>query len=460
MQCPQRYKIKTLGLYLASCLVFMSAFLPIRPADGKEFSTLSFAKLKNTPGLLSKSFFLMRQFAGLEIKDLTITRAEFEKVMFINASLRNVTFEECVFTNSLWAGGEFRNVTFRNCRFDESQFRGVTFDGVSFTGGTIGMLRVKPGDQDYTRQMFERTAFWNIQNNGSLLLDGVKLRHAEFFSVEGGALTLRNMSDFTYDPEYGRLLKLRNTQVRIENCDIDIAGMDQIAEMELSPGMYITGSTLRGGKIQGERRDAKAPNFYAENSQLLDGFALKWFDTVVLKDCVFRGALNAENVFLVNPRLAPGPKTYPPLPSVTGKKVYIQGDNSEADALYAHGGDELYIAGMRLNTLSVSGKLNALNLYNLKLDNLHFDGGVELNGGAWENVEVIAPMKAASPGVYKFGSVTAYNVTLHGGSNVKDARTGLSGSDRHYTVKINAGTKPQLPKNIAVPTPGKLGIKP
>ena len=445
---------------LVICFTTFFVFHPCIAENVRKLTTLSFTELQKNTKHFNNAFFLMRQFHELKIESQTIHGLSFEKVVLHKPIFKNVIFEDCNLTHTLFMNGEFENVSFKNCRLKESQFKNTVFNNVSFIGGEIEMLRAeRDNKEDYVNEMFEQHAFLYVNNKGTLLFDAVRFKEVNIFSLEGGNVILRNMKDFSYHPKYGRMFEGKNTLLRIENTTI--AGLEGIAELNAPASIYISESLIQGGEIKAYGRDEKFPNFYAENSQLIKGFQARTFEHLVMKNGMLGGVLEAKNVFLVNSELdKPTQKdTHPEIPKLVGDKIYVLGNGKKAELLYTRSRDELNVFDLSLETLSVSGKINALNLYKLKLDNFHFDSGVELDGGHWEEVEVLSQMKAASPGKYKFKSVEVHEVKLHGGNKIEDARVSKEfSSNENYELETKPGEKSLTPEKIVVPTPETLGM--
>lgn len=457
------------------CLAYLAALLAgctngdnaqgepqAKSAEGERTpSTLSSRTLQGDPGKFNASSFLMRQFVDFVIEDRTIANAGFEKVQFVGATLKGVTFSGCDFTNTAFAGGEFTDVTFTDCRFTESQFSGVVFNDVTFVGGTIEMYRGKGDRERYVREMFEQLAFVYIHNAGKLVFDAVSLRDATLFAVEGGTIHLKNVTDCSYHPEYGRLIgDGKGVSLHIENCAI--AGIDDIARLNAPASVYIADSTIEGGEFSVWSRDENVSAMYVENSRLVGGVEVERFNTVVFTGGTLEGTLNAENVFMRGSSFSGGEKDrYPRLPRVVGEKVYIFGDGADADALYVKSSEELHISDLYMKTLSVSGTIDAFDMHAVKLDTLRFDDGLTLNGGKWERVEIMTQLKAASPGRYAFETVDVHDTTLHGGTVVIDGRSGDSrySSNEEYILTLRESDAPLALPETAVPTLEELGIQ-
>jgi uncharacterized protein YjbI with pentapeptide repeats len=378
------------------------------------------------------------------MENQTISNADF-KNLASRCSLKNVTFVNCSFTKVRFWNRELKNVTFKNCNFFEISFENITFDNVAFTGGKIEMIK----DRYNSGQMFETIAFYNIKNRNLFLLDGVSLHYGRFLGIEGGSLILRNMSDFNFDPGYNTLLNGDNLTLGIENCVL--AGIETIARLGPGSNIYIKDSYLLSGEIISlNGRDDEPANFYAENSYLASAFAADYMGSLVLRNCVLGTDLSARNIFLTAPRV-----TTDSYIDVSARNVYIWGNNTALDFIKVSS-SRLDIYDLNLTTLRVAGRIKALNLRNVKLDNLWFDDSPELQGGNWENVEIMSPLRVNSPGRYHFNPINIHNTILHSGSGIEDRRE--SSANGMFKLEMRESAEPLQWDETTAPDLRQLGI--
>ena len=135
--------------------------------------------------------------------------------------------------------------------------------------------------------------------------------------------------------------------------------------------------------------------------------------------------------------------------------MYVSGGGKSAPLLRAASDGILHVDDLHIGTASFSGNIASLDLHTVTMDKLHFDDGVKLEGGRWEDVEVRSTMRADSPGMYEFMPVQVFKVRMHDDKTVIDGRSSLSSGE--YVFKTTESRKPFVWDDIAVPTREELG---
>jgi hypothetical protein len=396
-------------------------------------------EIQANPSLLNGKTMRGGTFAGLTLKDVTLTGTKFTEIKLEQPVFQNVTFVNAQFDTMDMRDITFTNVRFDNCTFINAHMRGGTFTDVVFKDGKFAYR----GDPDnwYNPTYITEIKFSNV------VFDGLATNTSRMDAIKGSA-TFKNMNNMKDFGNTGSIINGRDLTLRVDNCHLE--GFTFAAMFGKSTA-YVTNSTFKSSGFVG----GTSKVMYFENCRLLDGTLITSPETVVVKNSTVCAVFKGQGTwylegckFVVHSMKSNVGSTF-----LGGKKSrgFVLGSKRPA-LWFGMMGGVLYIFDMRLEQLEFSSTLSIDPLVAVNLRNVTIHGGdwqdFAMKGGQCENVKIYPEVQVGNTNL---GNVEMHNVTFPDGNPWRGKEA--------ITINATTSAKPFAWPEVRVPTPEELGLK-